>query len=127
MPELLLQQTLAGKKKIAELFLGINGMENAFNVLVHEFDSQNVYYAFGAAKGENVKQIQSFFTKLHQQRINKKVRSKIIFNESSRGLFQSQEKSTLVEKRYLFESTPAGIIIFKDYTIIAILNTPIPK
>ena len=122
LPELLLQQTLAKKKKIAEIFIGIKGMQNAFNVFVEEFNSKDTYYAFGAAKGDDVKQIQLFFTRLHQQRLKKKVKSKIIFNESSRGLFKFQERSKLVEARYLLSSTPAGINIYKDYTIISILN-----
>lgn len=120
--ELLLQQGLAKNKKIAEVFVGIKGMRNAFNVLINEFDPKEAYYAFGAGKGENVKQIQIFFSKLHQQRISKKVKSYIIFNESSRGLFKPQEKSKYVEARYLIESTPTAINIYKDYTIIAILS-----
>lgn len=122
LPELLLQQSLVGKEKLAEIFIGIKGMQNAFNVLINEFDSKEIYYAFGAGKGENVKQIQLFFSRLHQQRVSKKVKSKIIFNESSRGLFELQEKSKLVEARYLKGSTPAAINIYKDFTIIAILN-----
>lgn len=122
LPELLLQQTLAEKKKIAEIFIGVKGMQNAFNILINEFDQKETYYAFGAGKGENVKQIQLFFSMLNQQRLKKKVKSKIIFNESSRGLFESQEKSKLVEARYLAGTTPAAINIYKDVTIIAILN-----
>ena len=37
LPELLLQQTISEKKKIAEIFIGIRGMQNAFNVLINEF------------------------------------------------------------------------------------------
>jgi len=122
LPELLLQQTLAVKKKIAEIFVGINGMENAFNILINEFDSKEIYYAFGAGKGENTAQIQLFFSKLHQKRANKKVKSKIIFNESSRGLFLSQEKSKFVEAKYFPHTTPTAICLYKDYTVIAILN-----
>jgi len=48
-------------------------MENAFNVLINEFDSKDIYYAFGAGKGENVKQIQLFFLRLHQHRVQKKI------------------------------------------------------
>jgi|SRR3989344_3303652 len=121
-PELLLQQTLVGNNKIAEIFIGIKGMENAFNALIAEFEPKEVYYAFGAGKGDNVKQIQLFFSRLHQHREKNRVSSKIIFNESSRGLFKYQEESRLVEARYLASSTPAAINIYKDFTIIVILN-----
>lgn len=121
-PELLLQQTLAKNTKMAEIFLGIKGMQNAFNVLINKFEPKEAYYAFGAGKGENTKQMQLFFSKLHQQRVKHKVKSMIIFNESSRGLFESQEKSKLVEARYLLKSTPTAINIYKDLTIISILN-----
>lgn len=121
-PELLLHQKLSRNKRIAEIFIGIRGMENAFNTMAHEFDKKNIYYAFGAGKGENIKQIQLFFARLHQKRIDKKVKSLIIFNESSRGLFKQQEKSKFTEVRYLLNSTPSAINIYKEYTIIAILS-----
>ncbi len=122
LPELMLQQKLAENKKVAEIFIGMKGMENAFNALISEFDPNETYYAFGAGKGENISQIQLFFSRLHKKRQEKKVKAKIIFNESSKGLFESQEKSRLVEAKYLLESTPAAINIYKDFTLIAILN-----
>jgi len=114
------RSTIESKK--AEVFIGMRGMRNAFNILVNEFSSKENYYAFGAGKGEDVEKIQMFFSKLHRERVKSKVKAFIIFNESSRGLFKSQEKSKLVECRYLLESTPATINIYKDYTIIAILT-----
>jgi len=122
LPQLLLQYTTGEEKKIAEIFVGMKGMENAFNVLVNEFDSKETYYAFGAGKGEDVEKIQLFFDRLHKKRIEEKVRSYIIFNETSRGLFKSQKRSRLVEAKYLIQSTPTAINIYKDYTIIAILT-----
>lgn len=122
LPELLIQQTLAKEKKIAETYIGMKGMENAFNILVNEFDPKEPYYAFGAGKGEDVKAVQRFFSQLHEKRVQKKIKSYIIFNETSRGVFPSQEKSKWVEAKYLPHSTPAAINIYKDYLIIAILT-----
>jgi len=122
LPELLMQQTLANEKRIAEIFIGMKGMKNAFNVLINEFDSKEPYYAFGAGKGENETQIQIFFSQIHEERIKHKVKSHIIFNKSSKGKFKSQEKSKYVEKKYLNQTTPTAINIYKDYTIMAILN-----
>ena len=122
LPELLIQKELSDKGKIAEIFIGIKGMKNAFKTLINEFNSKEIYYAFGASKGQNEEQVQIFFSQLHQQRIKNKVKSKIIFNESSRNLFKDQEKSKYVEARYLKQSTPSAINVYKDYTIIAILN-----
>ncbi len=122
LPQLEHQYQRAIKNKIAEVFIGMKGMQNAFNLLIREFSPDQEYYAFGAGKGENIEKIQIFFDRLHKERIQKKVKSKIIFNESSKGLFKSQERSKLIEVRYLIESTPAAINIYKDYTIIAILT-----
>lgn len=110
------------EKGIAEVFLGIKGMQNAFNVIINEFESKERYYAFGASKGENIEEIQKFFDVLQLERKKKNVRSMIIFNKSSRGLFKSQEGSKLVDARYLLDSTPASINIYKNYVIIAILS-----
>ena len=122
LPKLLFQHAVAKEKNIAEVFIGMTGMENAFSVLVDEFDSQEPYYAFGAGKGEDIRRIQYFFSRLHQKRVKMKVRSFIIFNESSRGLFKSQEKSKLIKSRDLNQTTPAAINIYKNYTIITILT-----
>lgn len=122
LPELLDQQKLSQKDKIAEVFIGVNGMKNAFNVLVEEFESKEPYYAFGAGKGENIEQVQIFFSQLHLRRKEEKVKSFIIFNESSRGLFKEQEKSKFVEVRYIKQSTPTAINVYKNYTIMAILT-----
>jgi sugar-specific transcriptional regulator TrmB len=121
-PELEKQYKRALEKKIAEIFVGIKGMENAFKVLVENFDPKIPYFAFGAGKGENIEQVITFFSKLHLKRIEKKIKSYILFNESSRGLFKNQEKSRLVETRYLKQSTPSAINIYGDYTVIAILG-----
>lgn len=121
LPQLEQQYQRAIEKKIAEVFVGMKGMQNAFNLLIKEFSPEEQYYAFGAGKGENVEGIQIFFDRLNKEREKKRVKSKIIFNESSRGLFKSQEKSKFVEVRYLIGSTPAAINIYKNYVIIAIL------
>ena len=116
------QYKKAIEKNIAEIFLGVKGMQNAFNILVDEFNSKDIYYAFGAGKGEDVKQVKLFFERLHQQRVKKRVKSFIIFNDASRKLFKTQEKSKFVKVKYLIESTPAAINIYKNYTIMAILT-----
>ena len=60
------------------------------------------------------------------QREKAKVKTLIIFNEESRGMFKSQENSKLVERKYLNQSTITAISIYKDYTIVNILtNEPI--
>jgi len=97
-------------------------MESAFNVLVNAFDKKEPYYAFGAGQGEDAKHIQIFFSKFNAKRVKKKVKSYIIFNETSRGLFKSSETSPYVTARYLPHSTPTAINIYKDYTIIAIIT-----
>jgi len=120
-PELEKYYKSAIGKNIAEIFIGMKGMETAFNVLVKEFSSDEIQYVFGAGKGEDVEKIQIFFERFHRKRVEKKIKARIIFNEDSRGLFSPSEKSKLVEVKYLLESTPAAINIYKNHTIIAIL------
>jgi len=122
MPQLLLQQQMAKHKKTAEIFTGMKGLENAFEAMVTEFSSDERFFSFGAGKGENTEAIKRFFTKLHSKRIQKKVKSLIIFNKESKGQFKQQENSPLVEARYLEQTTPTAINIYKDTTIIAILT-----
>ncbi len=122
LPQLLLEQSLSGTKNVAEIFLGVRGMQNAFNILIKSFDPKEPYYAFGAGAGENTEQMQIFFSRLHHERLKKKVRARIIFTEASRGVFRSQEKSLFVQARYVANTTPAAINVYKNYVVIAILN-----
>lgn len=119
---LLAEQSLAQEKKIAEVYIGMRGMENAFNTIAQEFDRGEPYYAFGAGQGEEAKYIQLFFAKFHSKRAKKHVKSYIIFNRTSKGLFKSQEQSPFVEVRYLDIATPTAINLYKDYVIIAIIT-----
>src|SRR3989344_4960818 len=122
LPELMARHAFNQDKKTAEISTGMNGMKNAFNTLISEFQEKEHFYAFGAGEGKNVPQMQLFFNNLHKKRTEKKVRTHIIFNESAKGMFRSQEKSSLVEARYIAQTTPASINLYKDYTVIAILN-----
>jgi sugar-specific transcriptional regulator TrmB len=96
LPELISQYTKGGENKTAEIFIGMKGMENAFNVLVEEFDKNERFYAFGAGKGEDVEKIQIFFNRLHLKRVEKKVKTSIIFTEESRGLRWPESESELL-------------------------------
>ena len=116
LPQLEKQYKKSLDNKKAEIFLGMKGMQNAFNVLIKEFDSKTTYFSFGAGQGENLEKIQIFFEKLHRERTKKRVKSKIIFNESSRGLFKTQEKSKLVETMepvppIVDYDTPANVLV----------------
>ena len=122
LPSLDLYQNIGKEKRIAEIYIGYKGMENIFNVLIDELDPNEKWYALGAGKaGETNIRIRRYFDRLHKKRIEKGVKSLIIFNETSRGSFPTQENSKYVEARYLNQSTPAAINIYKNNTIIAIL------
>lgn len=119
-PDLVMQYSRARHKNMAEIFVGIRGMQNAYQEIIASFEEKEPYYAFGAGKGEDTKKIQRFWSELHRERVKKRVKSYIIFNELARGLFRSQEKSRFVEARYLMPSTITAVNIYKEYTVIGI-------
>lgn len=122
LPQLLNQQKLAQKSKVAEVFIGMKGMENAFNVLLNEVNPDEDFYVFGAGEGEDIEKIQTFFHRFHDKRAKKKIMTYIIYTESARGLFPTQDNSKFIQARYLIDSSPTAINIYKDYTIIALLT-----
>jgi sugar-specific transcriptional regulator TrmB len=121
LPVLLMEQRLAKNKSIAEVFTGFKGMESAFNTVAESFAPKTSFYVFGAGLGEDEKQVQRFFHRYQQRRSASKVRTHIIFNEESRGQFRSQERSSLVETRYLDQKTVTSTSVYGDYVVIAIL------
>jgi sugar-specific transcriptional regulator TrmB len=123
LPELLLQQTLAKHESIAEVFVGLKGMESAFAKIITQFDKQEPFLVFGAGVGATLQTYQIFFHRLHQQRIKAGVKSLIIYNEEARGKFSSQQNSKLVETRYNDYITATSTCIYKNTVVIAILTS----
>ncbi|MEA3514890.1 MAG: helix-turn-helix domain-containing protein [Nanoarchaeota archaeon] len=124
LPSLLLKFSETREKVNVEVFLGWNGMKTIFEDLVDECKKGDKNFIFGASKGESDKQADRFFLKYSKLRSAKGIITNIIFNKE---LKQRKERIDFFMKsknyniRFLQQSTPAEIMVYKNKACIIIL------
>lgn len=123
---LLLTKFNQSKEKVnVEVFSGWNGMKTTFDELINECNKEDENYVFGASKGESDEQTDNFFIKYSKLREDKGILTHIIFNEEIRnreGRIDFFKKSKKYKIRFLQQSTPAEIMIYRNKTCIIILT-----
>ena len=119
----LLSQTVSGNDETeAEIFKGWRGMDTVYKLLRQTLKSGDVNYVFGASKGEDPEKTQDFFTHHLKLLAQKKIKQKIIYNESARGhILENLKHKSLFEVRYLAATTPAEINIFGENVMTVLL------
>jgi len=126
LPELKLMQNLAVDEQEAEIFKGWKGMETVFNEGIKDMGKGDIWYVLGAYAGEDKERTDAFIQKVIMKCEEKKMKWKIIYNESARNTFKYEQESHITENRFLSQETPATINIYKDVTFIALwIKNPI--
>jgi HTH-type transcriptional regulator, sugar sensing transcriptional regulator len=124
MPDLkLIQEKNSDKLKI-EVFTGWKGMETAYSTMLNKLKLNGMMYTLGADKGFNWEKTKVFFRKYNTIFKSKKIKSKIIFNESARDYVRDMEKENKnkYDKKFLMKTTPVEISIAGNYTAIIMLK-----
>ncbi|MFA6460941.1 MAG: helix-turn-helix domain-containing protein [Candidatus Woesearchaeota archaeon] len=126
LPELKLTQTLDGDDTEAEIFRGWKGLETVFNEGIKEMGKGDIWYVLGAYEGEDKERTNNFIQKVILKCELKKMKWKVIYNESARNTFKYEQESKITENRFLAQETPATINIYKDVVFIALwIKNPI--
>ncbi len=125
-PQLQAFQELEQDNTQAEIFKGWKGMETVFNEGIKDMRKGDVWYVLGAYSGEDKKKTDAFIQKIIMKCEKKKMKWKVIYNESARKTFKYEQKSAITENRFLAQETPATINVYKDTTFIALwISNPI--
>lgn len=126
LPELKLTQTLGGDEAEAEIFRGWKGLETIFNEGIKEMGKGDTWYVFGAYEGEDKERTNNLIQKVILKCEQKKMKWKVIYNESARNTFKYEQESKITENRFLAQETPATINIYKEVVFIALwIKNPI--
>lgn len=126
LPQLKHFQKIGGNDTEAEIFKGWKGMETVFNEGIKVMGKKDVWYVLGAYAGEDVKKTDMFITKTIRKCEEKKMKWKVIYNESARKTFRYEQASPITENRFLKQETPATINVYKDVMFIALwIKNPI--
>lgn len=106
-----------------EVFQGWKGMESVYSRMRRILKRGDTNFVFGAGKGENSEKTKIFFNIHLKLLAKKKIKQKIIYNEEARENIEEQEKhKSLFEVRYLSNSTPTEVNIWKDHTMVVLLR-----
>ncbi len=123
---LLLSKFSKTKEKVnVEVFQNWNGLKTIFEDLLEECDKRSENYVFGATKGEKEELTDNFFLKYSKARADKGIITNIIFNEELRNRKERIAfflKSSKYKVRFLQQTTPSEIMIYKNKTCIIILS-----
>ncbi|MEK6963609.1 MAG: helix-turn-helix domain-containing protein [Nanoarchaeota archaeon] len=125
LPELLLKFKQTSEKVNVEVFQGWKGIKTVLEDLLSECNKQDKNYVFGASKGAQSEQADRVFLKFSKEREQKGIYTQIIFNENLRNRKERTNffvKSKLCEVKFLAQSTPAEILLYKNKTCILILT-----
>lgn len=120
LPELKLKQTFGVDETEAEIFKGWKGIETVFNEGIKVMSKNDIWYVLGAYAGEDKERTNTLITKIIKKCEKKKMKWKIIYNESARDTFQYEQQSPITENKFLAQETPATINIYKDVIFIAL-------
>ena len=119
-PQLKLLQQLKTDDTQAEIFQGWKGLETVFNEGIKVMNKNDVWYVLGAYAGEDQQKTNALITKVIKKCEKKKMKWKVLYNESARKTFQYEQQSSITENKFLPQETPATINIYKDVTFIAL-------
>jgi predicted DNA-binding transcriptional regulator len=125
LPTLLMKFGELKEKVNVEVFQGWNGLKTVFDDLIGECDKGDKSFVFGASRGESDKQADRFFVKYSKMRERKGIITNIIFNKElkkRKSRIEFFEKSKKYNIRFLDQSTPAEIMLYKNVSCIIILT-----
>ena len=108
-----------------EVYYGWEGMRTVFEDLLSECKKGDKNYVFGASKGEKEELAESFFSKYSRARQEKGIITSIIFNEdikSDKERVSFFMKSKYYHVKFLQQTTPTEIMIYKNRTCIILLT-----
>ena len=124
LPSLLANFERVKESTAVEVFNGWNGLKTVLSDLVKELNKCEENFVFGAGLGANPAQADVFFLKHSKMRDERGILTKIIFNEEVRKRKERITfflKSKNCEVRFLNQSTPTEIIIYKNTTCMLVL------
>lgn len=115
-PDLKKLNKVREKEDNAQMFLGIEGIKSAFNIILENLEKGEEYYSFSQGSEVDNKELSLFYIKHHQKRVLKKIKVKLIANPDVKTVI-TKLPSRYLSVKYLKDPFPLGTIIFKDYVL----------
>ena len=127
LPQLEQQRSMAGPKKIAEIYEGFHGLRAIREDLISKMTKGEEFLVLGAPRIVNEKW-ERWLLDFHHRRVARGVSMRIIYNENTREYSRVRERMKLTQVRYMPSNLASinWIDIFSDAILIGIvLKEPI--
>lgn len=109
-----------------EVFRGWKGMRTVYKMMLNTLKPGEVDYVIGATSGEDIQASSRFFTRIHNERIKKKIKLRIILNrQDKKWALSILDKNKYNEVRFIRHTSPSEVNIWQDNVMI-ILLTKVP-
>ena len=125
-PSLLMKYKKTEEDTKIQVFQGWKGLETIFEDLLSECVRGDKCYVFGASESENKEKADIFFYKYSKLREKRGIMTYAILNKTLKGREERTGrflKSKNYNIRFLPQSTPAEIMMYKNVTCIIILTS----
>lgn len=111
-PELINLEKFPKEKLNLELYEGKEGIKTILNDILK---NAKEYFALGSP-GKGLEILHYYIEQFHRERLKKKIKIKIIYNDDKHGRKRGREvsKLPLIEVRYMEKSHPATTYIYND-------------
>ncbi|MDD5253663.1 MAG: helix-turn-helix domain-containing protein [Candidatus Nanoarchaeia archaeon] len=125
LPELIGKQKKLENPTGAAIYEGYGGIKAAFNDILKTLKTGDEYCVFGARGGLPLKWTRTFFIQFNRQRIQKRIKKKIIFNEDVKNSTgKDEEKLSLTSVKYISQITPSAVNVYGNKVLIALWVDP---
>ncbi len=125
-PEILKKQKFAKYKQSAAVYEGIRGIKTAFESMLDDWKNGEDYIVMSPGDEFKSPEINKFFKKHHQLRIEKNIEVKVLALESQKEFYKKEYKNIQnIEFRFSEFSLPAGVNIVHN-KVSMLIGEPIP-
>jgi len=127
-PQLLSLYSSSKEDQEVELLNGLKGLQIIFEEQIEILNKDETCYVIGGTRGSDEQTILDFFEKIHILREEKKIHTKMLFNERQKEntkKIYSSKKYPLTKTKFISSTSPVAINIYKNRTIIIIFGKKI--
>lgn len=122
--ELIKLSTINEETTNVKIYESNQGIKTSISKMLEVLKKGETYYVLGAPIIGN-KKLNAFYKEIHEQRIKKGIKFKIIYNASAKKFAEERKKNPLTEVRVLNIDTPTEFCIFQNYVQIILFSKPL--
>lgn len=127
-PSLIQKYQESKEEQEVELITGMKGLQIFFTEQINTLKKGEYNYVIGGTKGNEEKHVVAFFRKIHKERENKGIKTRMLYNkrqEETVNKSYSEKEYKNTQTKFINHSAPTSINIYKNKTLITLFDKKI--